>query len=292
MHRESPSTRVVPPASALLRYEGADVLAVLHRIGTQALADLTAGAVRMTLFCDFRGRLLHRAAVAVTSDGAVWLARDDGPAEELGAHVDAHVFREDVKRTEVPAGLGVVPSSASSRTSPGTIEEREGVPVRLQIAPDFALRLETVAPGRTPSAERFARFEFERIRAGRPRHAQEIREDFNPYEVGLANEVHLDKGCYTGQEALQRLITYQSVRRRLVRLIGSGDTPEVLLPIRRDPSTVGVLTSVVRDGDDWIGLGVLRHEALEDAERLELEGDTTIDLVEPFSELRPLGLPG
>src|SRR6185503_3346425 len=82
--------------STAIRLTGRDTLDLLHRVSTNALVDLAAGAARGTLFCDFRGRLLHRAVVARVGD-AVWLVRDDAPAAPLLAHLDRQIFREDVK---------------------------------------------------------------------------------------------------------------------------------------------------------------------------------------------------
>src|SRR5580765_8374234 len=90
-------TPQTPPRGTLLRLAGRDALAVLHRISTQHLERLAAGETRATLFCDFRGRLLHRAVVTVTSDHAVWLLRPDAPGDELAAFLDRHVFREEVR---------------------------------------------------------------------------------------------------------------------------------------------------------------------------------------------------
>src|SRR5262245_6805313 len=84
-------------ASTVLELRGADVLAVLHRISTQKLDDLRLGDARVTLFCDFRGRLLHRAAVALGRDGEAWLLREDAAPGSLAAFIDRHVFREDLK---------------------------------------------------------------------------------------------------------------------------------------------------------------------------------------------------
>src|SRR5262252_3223782 len=78
-----------------LRLTGRDALGLLHRISTQMLMDLKPGESRATLFCDFRGRLLHRAVVSVAEDGAVWL-RSETPAPELVAFLDRHIFRDDV----------------------------------------------------------------------------------------------------------------------------------------------------------------------------------------------------
>ena len=61
--------------STALRLTGRDVLPLLHRTTSNALDDLPLLGARATLFCDFRGRLQHRAVVAMASDGAVWLLR-------------------------------------------------------------------------------------------------------------------------------------------------------------------------------------------------------------------------
>ena len=77
----------------LLRLEGKDSLALLHRISTQSLLELAPGQACATLFCDYRGRLLHRAWVAVTSDHVVWLVRDDAPTLPLADFVERFIFR-------------------------------------------------------------------------------------------------------------------------------------------------------------------------------------------------------
>src|SRR5216110_1351657 len=82
--------------TTVLRLEGREALALLDRISTRRLIDLAAGEARWAPFCDFRGRLLHRALVAVTADRAVWLLRDDAPSLGLAASVNAHIFREDI----------------------------------------------------------------------------------------------------------------------------------------------------------------------------------------------------
>src|SRR5262245_60906374 len=79
-----------------IRLTGRDTLDLLHRVTTNSLRDLAPGESRGTLFLDFRGRLLQRAAVIRVGD-EVWLARNDAPAAPLLAHLDRQIFREDVK---------------------------------------------------------------------------------------------------------------------------------------------------------------------------------------------------
>lgn len=240
-----------PPRTAL-RLSGRDALALLHRVSTNALLDLPAGGSRATLFCDFRGRLLHRAQVVHAPDGGVWLLRGDADGAPLAAFVDRFVFREDVR-----------------------IEDR---------ADAFAWTVEGVAWG-GPLAE------HERIARGLPRHGAEIAEAFNPYEVNLAHEVHLAKGCYTGQEALQRLVTYDSVRRRLVRFAGDGPPPaapqDVLGATAAGARPAGVLTSSsARPEGGWVALAALRHDA---AGPLALANGTPLGEPAEFPATAPLG---
>lgn len=240
----------LPDARTALRLTGADVLTVLHRIGSNALLDLPPGETRPTLFCDYRGRLLHRAHVLHARDGAVWLLRGDAPGGELATFVDRFVFREDVK-----------------------IDDRS--------ATDFAWSIDGVPWD-------VARTEAERIALGLPRHGAEIAEAFNPYEVNLAHEVHLAKGCYTGQEALMRLVTYDSVRRLLTLFRGSGDAPAPGAEIRAGGAAVGVFTSVASEAGGWLALGVVRRDA---ADALTLADGAPLPAGEPFELLRPLGRP-
>ena len=241
----TPDTRIAG-SGALLRLAGRDALPLLHRISTQALLDLKPGESRATLFCDFRGRLLHRAVVSLGEDGALAL-RSETPGPELAAFLDRHVFRDDVRIEDLSAASGAGPD-----------ESAEG----------------------------------ERIRAGRARRGHEITEAFNPYEVGLAADVHLDKGCYTGQEALQRLITYGSVRRELARVSGTGGAPAVPAEVKRGEEAAGVLTSAVaseREGR-WIGLAVLKKELVEGPPGTLAVGGTAL-VVEPLPPACPAGLP-
>jgi folate-binding protein YgfZ len=263
-----------PTGSTALRLVGGDALALLHRISTNALLDLRPGEARGTLFCDFRGRLLHR-AVVYRDAGGVWLLRDDAPGETLAAFVDRHVFRDDVRLEDRSHDLHVRrvdPARANPPGIPGSVR----------------LEDETLAVGADSG---IPASELERIRAGRAAHGHEIVEEFNPLEVGLGNEVHLDKGCYTGQEALQRLTTYRSVRRTLIRVTGAGPPPPVPREVSGGGTTVGRLTSAASipgSAPTWMGLAVVRLDALESASPLSVDGESVLE-VERIPARRPVG---
>jgi tRNA-modifying protein YgfZ len=100
-----------------------------------------------------------------------------------------------------------------------------------------------------------------RLEAGEPLYGYELSEEINPLEAGLKHAISFAKGCYTGQEVIARLDTYQKLKQTLVRLRLS-DLPEGSLPLRLWLGTteIGKLTSAVRlpESDDVIGLGYVR----------------------------------
>ncbi|MEK7824482.1 MAG: hypothetical protein AAB290_05525 [Candidatus Eisenbacteria bacterium] len=275
--------------STALRLSGRDALGLLHRISTNALADLAPGRARATLFCDFRGRLLHRAVVGVTADGAVWLLRDDAPGAPLAAFIDKQVFRDDVQIEDHSERLPVRRAGRGTSLAVGTLLERDGAPSAVRLATDDVLAVGDASGIVLADADQSSA--RGRVRAGRPAHGHEIVDAFTPFEVGLAHEVHLDKGCFTGQEALMRLVTYKGVRRRLARVSGSGPAPTVPREVSADRKPVGILTTTVTDGEGWIGLAVLKSEVCDPPRTLELEGGGAIPPPEPLPFTRALGRP-
>lgn len=239
--------RSMTPAPTAIRLTGRDTLDLLHRVTTNALRDLADGETRGTLFLDFRGRLMHRAAVIRIGD-EVWLVRNDAAAAPLLAHLDRQIFREDVK-----------------------VDDRSD----RDDGPEPVQRL------RTPVDEP------ERIATGIPAHGHEITDEFNPFEVNLAHEVHLDKGCYTGQEVLQRLVTYESVRRRLVRVEGIGPVPDTPSDVNLAGERIGRLTSTVATREGWAGLAVLAWTHATNSQLVV--GNAALTRAEPLPLQRPIG---
>lgn len=101
-----------------------------------------------------------------------------------------------------------------------------------------------------------------RILAMYPRIDHEITPDLTPLEVGLLDSVAQNKGCYPGQEVIEKVISLGSPARRLVRVRGLGAAPRVPSPLFNEatpPVEFGTLTSAVSSLDGtWVGLAVVR----------------------------------
>ena len=139
---------------------------------------------------------------------------------------------------------------------PGANYRAGGVVVALeagQTAPDQAA-VPSQAAGLTQVGE--LAWEALRIEAGLPRWAREVDARAIPNELDwLRTGVHLNKGCYPGQETIARTVNLGRPPRRLVQLQlagWQGQLPEVgarvYLPAGDNPAgkVVGAITSVAR----------------------------------------------
>jgi tRNA-modifying protein YgfZ len=99
-----------------------------------------------------------------------------------------------------------------------------------------------------------------RILAGIPAVPMDVGPADLPNEAGLEGEaISYTKGCYLGQEVMARLKSMGQVRRRLLRVAGTGETiPPLPAAVFAGVRQVGELRSAVRDGrGGWIGLAMV-----------------------------------
>lgn len=112
--------------------------------------------------------------------------------------------------------------------------------------------------------------ELARLRAGLPdAHLDGFLERL-PQECGLENAVSYKKGCYIGQEIMARLEARGNPRYALQRVALSVLAP-VGSAVTQNGKNVGQLGANLQDGDEVIGLAVLRRDLELDAV-LEVEG--------------------
>jgi folate-binding protein YgfZ len=287
---DTPASPSAAHRSGVVRVTGRDALSLFHNISTQQMLDLSPGDARLALFCDFRGRLAHRVVAARVADGSVWLVREDQPGDALAAHLDRSVFREDVSIEDLTASFRVTPQFVAD-DAPAGVTEADDHPVRIHAlgTPEYQV-VPDAEPGE-PARFDIDGWERERIGRGWARQDHEVTSEFHPFEVNLGHGVHLDKGCFTGQETLMRLVTYHSVRRRLVRLEGDGPAPAPGAIHDDEGVGIGSLTSVQINGAIWTALAVLRREACEGAETIELDGERRARIAEVFPWRSPAGRP-
>jgi folate-binding protein YgfZ len=244
----------------VVRVSGPDRLTWLHSLTSQHLEALEPGVATEALLLSPHGHVEH--ALYLVDDGeATWLHVEPGTAEPLTGWLDSMRFWSKVEVADVTSSYAVVLTPAAVA----------GVPSR-QVADGVESfvprdRLEEVLGDRLAG---LWALEALRIAAGRPRLGFETDHRTIPHEVGwLATAVHLDKGCYRGQETVARVHNLGRPPRRLVLLHLDGS--ESVLPTHGDPVTlddrqVGVVTSSARHYElGPIALAVVKRATPTDA---------------------------
>jgi len=96
-------------------------------------------------------------------------------------------------------------------------------------------------------------FDIARVEAGIPRFGVDMTEANLAPEAGIeARAISYNKGCYVGQEVLNRLRTFAEVSKKLCRLKLPSDLanlPEPGTKLLKDGKEIGTLTSVARVPD-------------------------------------------
>jgi folate-binding protein YgfZ len=110
-------------------------------------------------------------------------------------------------------------------------------------------------------------FEARRVVGRRPRLGVDTDHRTIPHEVGwLATAVHLDKGCYRGQETVARVQNLGRPPRRMVMLHLDGSVVRPGSPVAAGSRTVGFVgTSVTHHELGPIALAVLKRTVPDDA---------------------------
>ena len=130
-------------------------------------------------------------------------------------------------------------------------------------------------------------FEWLRILEGTPLYGTDIRDRELPQETGQTRALHFAKGCYLGQEIVERIRSRGNVHRIFGGFRLEGDLPAPGAVLEADGKPVGELTSVTAmplpDGPTvQLALGYVRREALERGTPLVYAGGVAAPVSLPF----------
>ncbi|MFC7309405.1 YgfZ/GcvT domain-containing protein [Streptomyces monticola] len=205
---------------------GDDRLSWLHLLLTQHVSELPAGQATEALILSANGHIEH--ALYLVDDGeTVWVHVEPGTQGALIAYLESMKFFYRVEVTDRTAEFAVVHLPAGSIAPvPDGVAVRETAYGRDLFLP--RADLESYAAEHGPAAGILAH-EALRIEAHRPRLGFETDHRTIPHELGwIGSAVHLQKGCYRGQETVARVHNLGKPPRRLVFLHLDGS--EVHLP--------------------------------------------------------------
>ena len=105
-----------------------------------------------------------------------------------------------------------------------------------------------------------------RISRGIPQFGVDIRERDLPQETGQTRALNFTKGCYLGQEIVERIRSRGAVHRQFGAFLVEGTLPEAGTKILAEEKEVGEITTSavlpLPEGDRPLALGYLRREAM------------------------------
>lgn len=203
----------------VVRVSGPDRLTWLHSLTTQHLEALPPKTWTGALILSPQGHVEH--AFVGVDDGEAFTAHTEpGAGAALVEFLDRMRFMMRVEVADVTAEL------ALTWRPRGPVDETTGWYDAYELVPRDQLTAYAEAAG--PAAGTWA-FEALRIARGEPRFGLDTDGRTIPNEVGVIGPaVHLDKGCYRGQETVARVHTLGRPPRRLTLLHLDGS--ENVLP--------------------------------------------------------------
>ena len=131
--------------------------------------------------------------------------------------------------------------------------------------------------------------ELARVAAGQPLYGQDIRERDLPQETGQHRALHFQKGCYVGQEIVERIHSRGNVHREFVGFRFDGAPPAPGSKINAAGKEVGEITSIAAlpngNNDRAVALGYIRREAVVGNAELDVGGTPAHVAALPFEQL-------
>lgn len=249
----------------VVRITGPDRLTWLHQLLTQHVETLPPHTATSALVLDANGRV-ETALYGVDDGSAIWFHLEHDRVVPLVDYLTKMRFWSDVDIADVTADYAIVweprPTDGASHLARVTDRGRE------VFVPRSELAVFTADAG--PPAGVWA-YEALRIEAHEPRAGLDTDERTIPHEVGwIGTAVHLDKGCYRGQETVARVHTLGRPPRRLIMLHLDGSVD--VLPAHGDDvvlegKVVGRVGSAARHHElGPIALAVVKRSTPVDAE--------------------------
>jgi folate-binding protein YgfZ len=280
----------------VLAIPGADRLSWLHSLTTQHLERLAEGTGVEALLLSPHGHVEHH-LVLTDLAGTTWADVEPGSGEALSTFLDRMRFLLRVEPALVtaewallslvgPRGDGVLaaaglpvpaePHAVLPVDGGGWVRRMppvgDGADVVDLLVPrsELAARADALlAAGATPAGR--DAYEALRVEARRPRFGVDTDHRTIPNETGwLTSAVHLDKGCYRGQETVARVHNLGRPPRRLVLLHLDGlseELPAPGTPVLSGTREVGRAGTVVRHHElGVIALALVKQSVQADAE--------------------------
>lgn len=244
---------------SVIAVSGEDRLKWLHDLTTQFLTDLEAGIWKPAMILDPQGHVEYQ--FNLVDDGTTtFLILDASYAQALVAYLTKMKFMLKVDVRDATSEFAVLraPGATTDIGGPFALVPRGEVAQMAQAFNAVATQVGTWA------------LDAERVAAGRPRIGFETDHKTIPNEIGVLNgAVHMNKGCYRGQETVAKIFNLGNPPRRLTMLHLDGSDvgfPATGTKIENDGVVVGFIGTVARHHElGTIALAIVKRNTPLDA---------------------------
>ena len=244
---------------SVVAVSGDDRLKWLHDLTTQFLNDLSVGIWKSAMILDPQGHVEYQ--FNLVDDGTTtWLVLDPGYADTLIAYLTKMKFmlKVDVRDASTEFAVLRAPGASTELGGPFALVPRNEVAQMAQTFNAVATQVGTWA------------LDAERVAAHRPRIGFETDHKSIPNELGVLNgAVHMNKGCYRGQETVAKIFNLGNPPRRLVMLHLDGSDvgfPATGTKVENDGVVVGFIGTVARHHElGTIALAMIKRNTPIDA---------------------------
>jgi folate-binding protein YgfZ len=272
---------------AFLRITGPDATRWLNGMVTNNIKDLAPGEGNYNFLLNAQGRIQGDCTIyrEPGEEEPVFLVETDkSQIDTIHQLLDKFIIMDDVELASVMSehnGLVLLGPGAIPLVE--TFYVGAGAPLRMFEFPSVdntTTMLLSPQFGEVPQFELFdlGRFEFptakvisaqaieaHRILSATPKYGIDIRNTETardlPQETGQTHALHFAKGCYLGQEIVERIRSRGQVHRTFTQFHLTGTLPDLPARLEANGKPAGELTSAIQIGDDIVALGYLRREA-------------------------------
>jgi len=213
----------------LIKLTGEDRARLLHAMTTNHIQQLQPGQNCYAFFLNAQGRILADATVICYEDHFL-LDEEPEVREKIYQHLDKYIIADDVTLEDISESHAVVglegpraESIASGSPVPVSFTGAPGFRFYVPVAEKAALVEKLQQAGAVAATAEEAN--IVRLEHGKPRYGEDITEKYLVQETQLMDAVNFNKGCYLGQEIVERVRSRGQVHRLLTPLRIDGTEP-------------------------------------------------------------------
>jgi folate-binding protein YgfZ len=281
---------------ARIKLTGGDRVRWMNGMVTNNIRDLAVGYGVYAFLLNPQGRILGDMDVYNQGEALI-VETDRSQAEKIIATFDHYIIMDDVEVTDISdqqTALGLAGPNSRAILNKAGIEVPNLQPLQMinpkcdcdcgcvectvicgedgpqesyeiWLAPKDVYKTwqALIATGATPVGSEA--LEIERIAAGIPLYGVDIRERDLPQETEQTRALNFNKGCYVGQEIVERIRSRGNVHRKFTGFLVEGAAPIAAgEKIVSGDKEVGEITSVAAlrtpSGEQTVALGYIRRE--------------------------------